>query len=196
MANKLYIGFGHKARQGKNVVADTIHAQWPALTRVLGLADALKAHCRVAFGMRKKDAPLLQLVGTDLYRRQNANLWCEVLEATAEDCAEPIILVPDVRFPNEADFIMSHEGMMIRIRRLLPDGTQYLAPDRDAAHESETALDNYNGWGLTIDATDGDVEALKLSATALGASIVAAWQQLTQAPRVILPKEPSLIRLR
>ncbi len=162
-SSKLYIGLGHKARHGKNFVADVIHAVHPTTTRVLGFADALKAHCRVAYGMRAKDAPLLQMVGTDLYRRQNPNIWVEVLEATANDYPEPIILIPDCRFPNEVEFVTSRGGFTIKVTRYTPDGRVYVAPDRDPAHASETALDDYV-WNYSLGAASGDVQTLRRDA--------------------------------
>lgn len=161
VSDKLYIGFGYKARHGKNFCADAIHRAFPSETRILGFADALKAHCRVAFGMRKKDGPLLQTVGTDLYRRTNSELWVEVLEATASDFDEPIVLIPDVRFPNEAEFIKSRGGSMIKVSRLNGNGTPFVAQDRPADHPSETALDSYEDWDGQIIAGTGHVERLK-----------------------------------
>ncbi len=48
---KHYIGFGHRARQGKDTAARAIHYAFPRDTHILGFADALKAYARVAFGM-------------------------------------------------------------------------------------------------------------------------------------------------
>jgi hypothetical protein len=163
MANKLYIGFGYKARHGKNFCADAIHQAFPADTKSIGFADALKAHCRVAFGMRAKDAPLLQMVGTDLYRRQHANLWVEVLHYTALESREPIILIPDVRFPNEAGFIKANGGVMVKVTRTTPSGI-YIAPDRDPNHPSETALDTYTEWDAEIECEEGNLDGLSRAA--------------------------------
>lgn len=163
MAAKLYIGLGHKARHGKNFVADTIHQHFPAITRIIGFADALKAHCRVAYGMTTKDAPLLQMVGTDLYRRQNPNIWVDALRYTAEEASEPIILIPDCRFPNEVDFVKSQGGATIKVSRLNPDSSPFVAPDRDPHHLSETALDDYP-WDYVITAQSGDTPLLTFRA--------------------------------
>lgn len=187
---KLYIGFGHKARQGKDSVARLIHATYPAMTRVLGFADALKAYCRVAKGMRAKDATVLQQVGLD-ERDKRVNIWIEVLEATAAEYVEPIILIPDLRFQNEAEFIRSHEGLCVRVQRTREDGSLYIAEDRDPQHPSENELNEFP-WPITIEARDGDMLHLQREAQRLGGAILVAWDHQNKAriaregPRVVL----------
>lgn len=57
------IGIGHRARAGKNWVADTIHAQYPRITKIYSFADALRAVARADYGMTSKDPALLQALG-------------------------------------------------------------------------------------------------------------------------------------
>jgi hypothetical protein len=89
---------------------------------------------------------LLQIIGTDYFR----NLWPDVwLENYKYQIATmyphyPYVLTPDVRFPNEADMIHSLGGLVIRLTR----------NPFDDKHESETALDNYKDFDLTIDNRD------------------------------------------
>lgn len=142
MADKLYIGLGHKARQGKDTAARAIHCAYPSITRVIGFADALRAYCRVALGMREKNAKLLQLVGTEIFRDMNPRIWIEVLEATAQEADEPIILIPDCRFPDEADFVKASGGAVIDVQRW-EAGVRFISPDRPADHRSEIGLDGY-----------------------------------------------------
>jgi len=192
LVDKLYIGFGHKARQGKDSLVRLINQQYPALTKVMGFADALKVYCRVAHGMTTKDAPLLQRVGVEK-RHEDPDFWIKILQYTAQDYPQPIILIPDVRFENEAKFIDDADGGLIRVRRILADGSQYVPSDRDPNHESETALDNY-AWPLTIDIPDGDVSvlALRREAVKLGAAIVKGYNERCrqryelEGPRVTL----------
>ena len=48
--------------------------------------------------------------------------------------------IPNVRYTNEADFVRQHSGYLIRVVALNPNGSEYISPDRDANHESETEL--------------------------------------------------------
>lgn len=150
MGTKLYLAFGHKARQGKDTAAWAIHRAYPRLTRVIGFADALKAYCRIEYGMRAKDAPLLQRVGVEL-RADDPETWIRALADTAADVAEDIILVPDVRFQNEAAFVLgAGRGWLVRVERYNADGSRYVATDRPANHPSETDLDNFVPWDAAI----------------------------------------------
>lgn len=133
------IGLGAKARSGKDTVAAAIANQQPGV-KVQGFAVALKAYCHVAHGMREKDSRLLQVVGTDVWRHLDPDIWVRVLHDMTHNDPPRVLIVPDVRFPNEADFIHQVGGYLARIDRI------DRPIDRDPNHPSETALDTYTGW--------------------------------------------------
>lgn len=97
----------------------------------------------------------LQILGTDIRRKNDNDYWVKEFHRTVPD--SDFILVTDVRFPNEADSVVEHEGIMIRLevsqdvineRVQGRDGLQYSA---DAlAHPSETALDNYEKFDIIV----------------------------------------------
>jgi hypothetical protein len=151
----LIIGFGHKARQGKNVAADAIvdyykrkRATYGDLgykipeAQSIGFATALYEVCRNEYGMMVKDAPLLQRIGMER-RSLDPNYWIKRAFAAIKPMTD-IVLIPDLRFVNEAEYIKAQGGYLIDIKRLNADGTQHIAQDRPADHPSETALDGYN----------------------------------------------------
>ena len=146
-----FIGFGHKARNGKDTAAKAIHNAFPSITRCIAYADALKVLCRVQYGMTKKDGPLLQRVGTEIVRAQDPSLWIRTLYWTVDENPVPYVLVTDVRFPDEADFIHQMGGALVKVTRIQEDGTQYIDPSRPATHASECALDNYEYWDKHIE---------------------------------------------
>lgn len=74
MAEPILIGFGHKARHGKDSAARFIHQEYPAFTKVYSFAAALRAVCRAVLGMREKHGPLLQIVGTEVFRMPKGSL--------------------------------------------------------------------------------------------------------------------------
>lgn len=160
----IIIGLGNKARHGKNYAATQMALRcaqtYGKLATLYGFADSLKAHCRVAYGMRDKDAPLLQMVGTELYRRMNPNIWVNVLIDTIREQAPEVAIITDVRFPNEADALKSLGGILVRVSRFNEDGTDFVAPDRSPTHPSEIALDNYSGWDYHFKVKTGDLETL------------------------------------
>jgi hypothetical protein len=181
-----WLAFGWKARSGKNVCAEAIHASDPERTRVIGFADALKAYARVARGMTHKDGGLLQQLGTNEFRAKDPDIWVRILYWTVEELRPQIVLVPDCRFPNEAEFIKSQGGAVVGVRRYHADGSLYLAPDRPADHPSEVALDAYEEWDYIIRGKSGEVEALKRQA-------LWVYQRLLERWRVRPP--PSLVPL-
>lgn len=154
MSRPLYIGISGKARVGKNTTAQAIHELAPRESTIMGFADALKAHCRVAWGMRTKDPALLQYVGVAV-RQADEETWIRVLQDTAEESGYPIILIPDVRFRNEAQFVKDCGGLLVRVIR-----PGFVATDRPADHISEVDLDDYQGWDGVLEAVGmGELEA-------------------------------------
>lgn len=165
MSQPTFIGICGRARSGKDTfgwfLVDALRKRGVDARRY-GFADALKAVCRVEYGMVGKDARLLQEVGVDyrngtraFNRGYNAglatlsdlgyevptrlnpvtpNVWLDAaLAAVAEDAPEVAVFC-DVRFPNEAA-VMHKLYRVVRTNRD-PSG-------RDDAHISETALDDY-----------------------------------------------------
>lgn len=82
---------------------------------------------------------LLQIVGTDWFRHTWESCWINAygkavfnLTRPREGHVTPVILTPDVRFPNELRYIKEHGGRVFRLTR---------APFSSDIHESEVALD-------------------------------------------------------
>jgi len=87
----------------------------------------------------------MQSIGTDSLRNHfDAEIWVKALFATTgKECLERgnILIIPDVRFPNEADIILDKGGIVIRLEGDPLDVRKN--SKRDVNHISETALDNY-----------------------------------------------------
>lgn len=104
---------------------------------------------------------LLQLLGTECGRKIiHPNIWVNSLMSeyksyeiqvgtTPENLrwveVLPKWIITDVRMPNEAQAIKDREGFLIRIER-----TEFNPDLRASLHESETALDDYDGWDVKI----------------------------------------------
>ncbi|MFJ6183727.1 hypothetical protein [Streptomyces sp. NPDC092295] len=83
---------------------------------------------------------LLQRAGTEAGRRVlGANVWVNALFEDHKDA--PALVVPDVRFPNEARAISDRGGVLIRVAR---PGYGPRRNEYGVIRESETALDNWN----------------------------------------------------
>ena len=84
---------------------------------------------------------VLQILGTDFFRRLDPDChirrWKQEMEELRRKDT-PLVLISDVRFPNEIDAILEVGGPLARVVRL----TRY--PHEDDVHASETALDDYS----------------------------------------------------
>ena len=91
---------------------------------------------------------LLQRFGTEVGRSISPTLWVDALFTSYSEHDHWII--PDVRFPSEAQAIKDRGGIIIRVDR------ETLSHDN---HPSETALDDYEGFDYRID-NNNDIEYL------------------------------------
>ncbi len=117
------------------------------------------------WGMDEKDSKMLQFWGTDYRRKYHGdNYWVDRLKERIENLKkikfEGIVLIPDTRFKNEVGYVYGEGGLYIDVVCVLPDGKQYLAPDRDPKHRSETELDGQQ-CDYRIIAQKGDIAGLR-----------------------------------
>lgn len=91
-----------------------------------------------------------QFLGTNIFRR--ADLDCHarsVLQKIVDN--EPIIaFIDDQRFLNEVDMVKQYNGISIRLTR----------KSNDDNHQSESELDNYDGFDYVIDNQDYTTDQL------------------------------------
>lgn len=171
---KVLIGVSGKMQHGKDAFAF-------ALTQLFGFrraafADSLKAACGEIFGFSteqmygaEKETPdpywnltprdVMQRFGTEAMRSTfGADIWVRSLMRTIE--AQPLAfwVVPDVRFPNEAEAIKAAGGIVVRIER--PTGAAA------STHISELALDSWQGFDALIK-NDGSLQDLEDKAAQL-----------------------------
>ena len=181
-ANTRFIAIGHQARSGKDTFA------WMLLdelrqrgidARRYGFADALKAVCRVEYGMQGKDARLLQRVGVSYRNGTRAHheyitsmdepartptVWIDACFDAIREDAPAVALIPDTRFINEAEAIKAEDGLVIKVDRpnRPPSG-------RDDSHPSETELLTWPFDHVILN--DGDLDTLRTKARRLVAAL-------------------------
>lgn len=133
-----FVGFGHKARQGKDTCAwmcvDALRAKGID-ARKYAFADALKVYARVSRGMEEKDSKLLQELGVKMRSKPYApEFWLHKVLWQIHEESPAVAVLSDVRFPNELDLVNKH-GVSVRVTR------DVVAQDRSVTHISETLLD-------------------------------------------------------
>ncbi len=166
----LIVGIGHKARHGKDSLAKflvhQIHKKSvaPIDVRRYSFATALKCYCRVSGWMTVKDGPVLQFVGTELFREKvDADFWVKMVDFQIQEEQPDIAVFSDMRFPNEKAFC-ERFGFSVKIERLNLDGSLYAVNDgRSTTHKSETALEGHK-FTYDFQVQTGNMQAIENAA--------------------------------
>lgn len=161
----ILLGFGHKARHGKDYLANEVHCRLPRETRIYSFARDLKGYARV-MGMNEKDPELLVSLGTGVLRRLNPDVFVRCLRAQIEEEQPRVALITDVRFPNEATWCV-HNGGLVKVERLNEDGSPFFSADRNPNGEPEVALNDWRAWTFHFQAKTGDLTTLNTAADSL-----------------------------
>jgi len=98
---------------------------------------------------------LQQIIGTEIFRKYDQDFW---IKATFSDYDKDMsIVISDVRFKNEADYILNKGGILIR---LVGDPMHIRDKStRDLNHQSETDLDDYDKFTIVHENKIGDISA-------------------------------------
>lgn len=143
------IGFSGYKRSGKDTAASFFHEYLPhnrynikTFSFAFNVKKEVAAHIgqTVDWVEANKSNPvirhLLQWYGTDYAKEERGtDVWVKELEAEVAKIKEPaIILIPDVRFRVEADWIRSKKGIVIRVEKAGQINTD--------PHPSEVELDS------------------------------------------------------
>lgn len=148
--SQIIIGLSGKKRHGKDFACSVMRSKgWEDSIDVyrLAFADALKEELAAACGVtphfieEHKDSFRLGLQwwGTEFRRKLfgDDQYWVNKAHEALRHITSPVVVVPDVRFPNEANWVKSMGGVNVRIVRTAD------LPISVDAHSSETALDGY-----------------------------------------------------
>jgi len=155
MMKPFVIGIMGKKRSGKDTLADVVcDHMGTARCHKYNLATPIKDACRILFHMSdsqlydhdSKETPdprwggstprqLFQWLGTDIFRNQlDRDFWLKHAKMYIEQSNYDTILIPDIRFKNEMDFIRSFpRNCIIHVKR-----NDKSIRDQ---HESETFVD-------------------------------------------------------
>jgi len=90
---------------------------------------------------------LLQTYGTNIMRKRvSDSYWVDKLKENINNSDADVIIITDVRFPNEIDAFSSSEYDVYKIRI-----ERYIERESiENQHESETALDDYDKWDYKV----------------------------------------------
>ena len=130
------IGISGFARSGKDTFGESLQkilANYGIKAKTYALAYQLKidiaSFTKNEFGIdpftkddedKKIIRPLLVGYG-EAWRIANPDHWLEILDSNLEPRTLPIIT--DIRYENEADYILENQGFLLNINRVLSDGS-------------------------------------------------------------------------
>jgi thymidylate kinase len=167
------IGLSGKKGSGKDTAALIIQELYPELT-IIPFAGKLKKIVSILTdtsiednynnkdlipnGFKSSIGVYQQLVGNTLRNVIDPEIWLNNFPTMD-------VIIPDVRYKNEAEFIKKNNGLLIRIER-----NNMVSDSRDSSHISETDLDDYN-FKYVIN-NNGTVEEFKETIVSLIQSLL------------------------
>lgn len=156
-------------------ISKTFTQQKQEISCIYNFADSLKQLCQDILGLTYRQCygtddqknelvdcywdnkqlsarEVMQIVGTDMFRKLQHNVWANATIRQIKNEALPFALIADCRFPNEVDIVREAGGLVIKLNRNL----------FNSLHASETALDpnnyDYNNFDLVIDNQELSIE--------------------------------------
>jgi len=161
----LIIGISGKIGSGKDFMADFIYNkimnEFNKLADMRKFADKVKEVSAVIsdqpldymYIQEKKNiylpvfnltiGELQQIIGTEIFRRYDENFW---IKSAFQNNDYGLVIISDVRFKNEADFIKKENGILIRLEGD-PMNVRKNSK-RNLNHISETDLDDYKHFDI------------------------------------------------
>ena len=171
VVNYKLVGLSGKAGCGKDYLGSNylrlqgympFSLAWHFKIWVAGKSEA--SYEDVFFNKPPEVRKLLQLEGTERGRNvYGENVWCNVaaywLRLLNESWGTTNFYIPDVRFPNEVEFVQKLGGKVYRIIAPAREKNSGLT-EQARQHISETALDSYIGFdGIIYNNPEDDAGA-------------------------------------
>jgi len=194
-------GIAGRGRSGKDVLANYLqnvfNEKYDRHFKLVAFADVLKKMCQEHFDLsieqlwgNAKEIPdkkykkmgfneywtpreIMQEIG-EFYRKIDYNFWVKIL---SKNITNKDVLITDIRYVNEADFVLENKGFLIKIVRDVDNKIH------GSEHESETNLDNYHAFDLVI-SNNGTLDDLKNAAVNIAEALI-SLEKLSKKGRII-----------
>lgn len=160
----MIIGISGKKRSGKDTVYELIRMckQSDGVNPIrAAFGDQIKEEVAGATGVdldhieehKERFRPMLQWWGADFRRHyKGESYWLDKMLAKMETIAgREVLVITDVRYPNEAELVKRAGGIMLRVER---------ETGLKDAHSSENLLDDFEGFDYRL-TNDGTIRELK-----------------------------------
>ena len=147
----MIIGISGKKRSGKDTIFKLIKELNGILPLRAAFGDQIKEEVAEVTGVdvdhieenKEHFRPMLQWWGADFRRHYNGeSYWLDKMLAKMQTVAgKEVLVVTDVRYPNEAELVKQAGGIMIRVDR---------RTGLEDAHSSENLLDDFEGFDYRL----------------------------------------------
>ena len=159
----MIIGVGHKKRQGKSTIARILVRDWnfqefTFATPIKEMVDTVfnfppfykqnKEEVFSKVGISYRDA--CQKIGESFRQTFGSDVWVKCLERKLEKI-EGDIVISDVRHVEEADWVKSMGGTLIKV---------FTSGTLEDGHISENGLNKYDNWNFLVK-NDGSIGELE-----------------------------------
>jgi len=146
----ILFGVSGRARNGKTTVADSFYdcaVQRGLTARQYSIGDLVLEFCIRSGRLQPKTREELNAaeLHTLVYvgqreREKDPYFWLRKVRYAISVDNPDVAIIPNIRMPEEVDFVREHDGYLIRVIALNPNGSQFISPDRDANDPTETEL--------------------------------------------------------
>ena len=151
----LVIGLAGKAEHGKTAAARII-CEWVTnnggTAGIFEISKLIYNHA-VELGllppglerdkMTNEQVKVLVDEGSRMRNTVDPNYWTDRVIPWALESNVDVAIIPNLRFPQEAEAVRRTKGYVWRVNRLNPAGSPFVSTTRDPNHETETALDRW-----------------------------------------------------
>ena len=100
----------------------------------------------------------MQLYGTEIVRKSNPNHWVDVLDVEIQKFKKEhphyLIVITDVRFPNEVAYVRNNDGIVIGLSRSIEEGSHASEEPVTKDSDIDFFVDNQN---MTVKETNHQV---------------------------------------
>ena len=151
--NPLVIGISGKARSGKDTLGQFLCEEYRCLHYYF--AKPLKEGARVMFNLTEEQIEnkeeviepwgmsprkIYQLLGTEVGRGLDKQIWIKNAQMFVKSVPGRTVVITDVRFKNEAEWIRSQDGIVINVER----DSQTIITENTHSSENDIESDDYD----------------------------------------------------
>lgn len=179
------VGLVGRMKAGKDTAGNRLVERWGYVR--YAFADALKEMCGIVLDAMGIDRTEIGWTGrdwtgpkTDLGRRMlqgvghgardtlDPRVWVTVLDRAVQDRAPQYVVVTDVRYPNEARWVLENRGVLVRVERPDVDRSGDEHRDPTEAHVDRIAVSYVLRNDDTVERLHAQVDGLIAGALADG----------------------------